>query len=724
MTRFVLFLFFFFLSVIPQAQEKSIVRGMKITASTSIKKAIYKLDAPGSLTSSIILVEGKDITIDFSGVTINGSNKAKQPDEFFGVAILVQNSTNVKIKNLTVKGFKIALLARNVTGLVLEGCDFSYNYRPHLNSSQEKEDISDWMSYHHNEKDEWMRYGAAIYLRGCEKAIIRNCKVTGGQNALMMTGCDDGNIEGNDFSFNSGIGIGMYRCNRNTILNNRLIFNVRGYSHGVYNRGQDSAGILVYEQSNNNIFYGNNVTHGGDGFFLWAGQTTMDKGVGGCNDNLIANNDFSYAPTNGIEVTFSSNAIFNNRMFECDYGIWGGYSYNTTIKGNQFRNNRIGIAIEHGQHNVIENNLFIADKQAIHIWSNKLEPSSWGYPKYRDTRSAAYKISINSFHDNEVVFNLARTDSLWIHDNTIEGKISNYFKIDSTITRLDSVYEDFPAGSSVVPVTFEIKGKNSFEGSGKFRGRDKILITQWGPYDYRYPIIWNTNPKLKYGNMKFDLLGPKGKWRVIKFKGVENLSAMSGEFPSTLVAKKFDSAWTDVEIELEYTGETFVNAFGRKMPASKPHRFYFRKYFKPIDWEVEFFTLDTAIHNPIKTGELFSALEKKAPVIIEGTDRIDYAWWGGIKAGTEKYKQFITMAEGTARFAKGAYELSVTWDDAVRVYVDEKLVIDEWKPSLYSFDESPHKKIRLELGGEHRFRVEHVELGGFATLALKIRPIE
>ena len=31
-------------------------------------------------------------------------------------------------------------------------------------------------------------------------------------------------------------------------------------------------------------------------FFLWAGQTTMDTGEGGCNDNtLIDGNDFSYA---------------------------------------------------------------------------------------------------------------------------------------------------------------------------------------------------------------------------------------------------------------------------------------------------------------------------------------------------------------------------------------------------------------------------------------------
>jgi hypothetical protein len=36
-------------------------------------------------------------------------------------------------------------------------------------------------------------------------------------------------------------------------MHNRLDWNVRGYSHGIYARGQDSAGILCYEQSNDNI---------------------------------------------------------------------------------------------------------------------------------------------------------------------------------------------------------------------------------------------------------------------------------------------------------------------------------------------------------------------------------------------------------------------------------------------------------------------------------------
>ena len=31
----------------------------------------------------------------------------------------------------------------------------------------DREDLSDWMSYHQNEKDEWLRYGAGISLRRC-----------------------------------------------------------------------------------------------------------------------------------------------------------------------------------------------------------------------------------------------------------------------------------------------------------------------------------------------------------------------------------------------------------------------------------------------------------------------------------------------------------------------------------------------------------------------------
>lgn len=713
-----------FTSFLTAAQEIVLKQGMKISSSVTIRKNNYNLQAKKE--KPVILVEGNNIIIDFNHAVLKGSSSNSQPDAFTGIAILVQNSSHVTIKNLHVNGYKVALLVKNVQWLTLDNCDLSYNYRQHLNSTQEKEDISDWMSYHQNEKDEWLRYGAAIYLNGCENALIKNCTVTGGQNALMMTKCNNGFIYNNDFSFNSGIGIGLYRSSNNKIINNRVIFNVRGYSDGVYNRGQDSAGMLVYEQSNNNLFYGNNVTHGGDGFFLWAGQTTMDDGSGGCNDNVLYKNDFSYAPTNGIEVTFSRNTIVQNKLFECDHGIWGGYSFETMIRQNLFAQNRIAIAIEHGLHNRIEQNNFTDNKEAIRLWARKEQPADWGYAKYRDTRSANYVITENTFTDNSLVYNFNRTDSLFIYRNLSKGTISIKYKTDSTVTRLDTLppMQDNYMTTAIPEITLPPgeKAKDVFAGAEKFAGRKNIMITEWGPYDFRYPYIRHTNPADSSGIMKFDLFGPKGKWKIKSIKGLKHISLQNGTFPASITAEKLNNSITDIRIELEYAGESFTNEFGKQIPANVPSGFSFKKFFQPIDWTVRFFAMDTSAYNPIKEKSLFAPNVRVRPVKTEQVNKLDYAWWGGIKAD-EQYTQFITIAEGNAVIQPGTYELSVTWDDAVRVYIDNKLILNEWNPSLYKFDESPNKKIKLKLGGKHQFRVEHLELGGFATLSLKLKQL-
>ena len=577
-----LFFFLLLLISVTASAQISLKKGMKITQSTIVKKTVYKLNGDTSLEKGVIEITGNDIVVDFKNATIIGSNDKKGPDQLYGLAILIKGN-NITIKNLVAKGYKVALRAKDVKGLILENCDFSYNYRQHLKSTQEKEDISDWVSYHHNENDEWLQYGAAMYLRGCNNATIGNCKVTGGQNALMMMECNNGIIYNNDFSFNSGVGLGMYKCSFNKVLYNKINFNVRGYSQGVYNRGQDSAGILVYEQSNDNLFYKNSVTHGGDGFFLWAGQTTMDTGKGGCNDNVLMDNDFSYAATNGIEVTFSRNKIIHNRIFECDNGIWAGYSFDTDISSNQFRFNHTGIAIEHGLNNKIHHNLFFEDKKAVRLWSRKEQPAEWGYIKYRDTRSANYIFVGNSFNRHPVVFDLSRTDSLKIFENRISLSDLD-FKLDSTVTNIDTTFDEelaYQLSEDYKPDIPSVQKPNDpFKGAGRLAGRKNIMVTEWGPYNFSYPLIWNTNPGDTSGLMQFDVLGPKGKWKIISMKGLQTVSIKSGSFPVKITAQKAKNIAIDIEIAAEYLGEGFIDQFGKKIAAGRPYRFFFKKRFQ------------------------------------------------------------------------------------------------------------------------------------------------
>ena len=703
------------------AQKKKLFAGKQITRSLTIRKGVYQI--AGNAGKPLIEIAGDNITVDFSQAVLKGRINEKTPDLFSGTAIYIRGGRNITIKNLVVRGYKVAVLAENTENLRIEHCDFSYNFRQHLNSTPEKEDVSDWLSYHQNGQDEWLRYGAAIYLKNCSAPVISGCTVTGGQNALLMTGCNNGTIFNNDFSFNSGVGIGMYRCSNNTVAFNKLNFNVRGYSDGIYSRGQDSAGILVYEQSNNNFFYRNSVTHSGDGFFLWAGQETMDSGKGGCNDNLISGNDFSYAPTNGVELTFSRNYVLNNRIFECDHGIWGGYSYQSSFSGNKFRNNKTDIAIEHGQDNKITFNIFQNSGESVKLWSRPSQPAGWGYAKYHDTRSRDYAIAFNNFLGVKTAFNIKGTTGVSVFRNIYNG-CETVFDTGMPVPEIDTGFNEELDRELSADSTERVPSipdpSDPFKGSGALAGRKNILITPWGPYDFRYPLIWLSDPGDTSAVMKFKLLGPAGSWKITGWKGVRNISKEAGTFPDSITAERLPGDKTDIQLELSYSGTSFVDQFGSVVPADNPFPFSFTQYFQPIDFNVSWYAMDTAYYNPLKEKNLFSPVARYRPVKTERTNKLDYTWWGGIKAD-KTYEQFITLADGLANLEKGAYELSVTWDDAVRVYIDGKLVVNEWNPSLYTFDESPNKKIRLNLeAGEHSFRVEHIELGGFATLVVRL----
>lgn len=710
-----------------------------------------------------------NVVIDFKGATWEGTSMTTEPDQRKGLGILITGN-NVTLKNLKIRGYKIAIMAKNCSGLKLENVDVSYNWKQKLGSDIEKEDLGDWMSFHKNDKNEWHRYGAGIYLDGVQKFEVKGCRATGGQCALMMTRSTNGLVWNNDFSFMSGLGLGMYRSSNNRIMHNRFDFCVRGYSHGVYNRGQDSSGILIYEQSHKNVFAYNSATHGGDGFFLWAGQETMDTGRGGCNDNLVYGNDFSDSPANGIETTFSRNNFINNLCDRCWHAVWGGYSYESRFEGNHFTGNDEAFAIEHGQDNVIRDNYMSGNKLDLNLWANKVEDPNWGYPKHRDTASRDYTITGNIFGATSILKDTARikftgntllsftellafkslenSSALTITGNTFYAK-----KQDLPDGQTDRNTWMGPATQVMVPTwTPAVKHPfTNFGGLGKVnsdwaqlepkpltggksffysptvsdtdakRGRQYMLVDQWGPNDYRYPRIW---PKPVYflpnkmAGEQMEVVGPKGKWKIVSLSNNIQVMPREGTVPGSFHVQGTARFVGNVKIEMEYVGAEATDYRGINTPAGKPIRFTYERFKLPIEWTVKWYGWDKDKSDPRTQKAAFDAILAGEPLATEKMMELNRDWYGKPNPKVTD-NHFASVAEGLLDAPAGDYDLEVTMDDGARVWLDGKLLIDEWHyqgPTTYSK--------RVKLGGKHKINIQHFEIDGFSCLKVKLKPVK
>src|SRR4051794_16505556 len=693
--------------------QQPVTAGTVITRTQRLPAGTHTL-ASADLAHPAIVIRGSNITVDFTGVTLQGAPADTDPNRFSGVAVLVDGGGGVTIRNLTARGYKVGVLARRAKRLHITGADLSYNWKARLYSLVEHESLVDWMSYHHNETDEWLEGGAGIYLADSDEAEIDHTTIVQGQNGLMLARSNNARIWNNTFSFLSGIGIGLYRSSRNTIMHNRVDWCVRGYSHGFYNRGQDSAGILVYEQSNRNVIALNSVTHGGDGLFLWAGQSTMDTGEGGANDNVVYDNDFSFAPANGIEATFSRNVFYGNRIEECWHGLWGGYSFDSWIAANHFKKNLEAIAIEHGQDNRITENTFDGDETAVRLWRNATQDPNWEYPKRRDTRSRDYVIAGNQFVGNTTALKIAETQNVRV--------LTNEFTNVATLATLAGDTRNLGIGDEVsVPVrsrpTLDLTLPKPLPGGvdakipeAERQGRDAIIVDEWGPYDWKSPKLW-PDGRSDAPPLKLRVLGPAGEWRLESVHGAE-VSPAEGRVPGAVTVTPTAGTAIDFDIRLTYRGARVVSPRGDITPAGAPYTFGYARYFVPVDWSVRYYTFAEQ-SRPDVNPDAFASVLAGVPTRTDRRDRLDFLSGQSIAEGLPADRVAI-VAEGTVDLPPGVYYIRTISDEGVRVWVDDERLIDRWAPHESAIN------VAAIAGGKRRFKVEYYELGGVAELRFDI----
>jgi parallel beta-helix repeat protein len=708
---------------------------VRVTADdVEIGKSCTVVISPGTVIEDtngdgVIHIAASNIEVRFApGSQLRGAPTDRPPDEYRGYGIRLDGHSNVTIRDARISGFWGGLWATKADGLTLDGMDASDNRRAHLKSTPAAEDAGDWLFPHENDGNEWLtNYGAALYVEDSQGVTVRNCRVRHGQNALCLDRVNDSRIYDNDFSFNSGWGIALWRCRGNAVTRNACDFCVRGYSHGVYNRGQDSAGILMFEQNCDNVIAENSATHSGDGFFGFAGREALgDAGDHpaewyrrrGNNGNLLIANDFSYAPAHGIEMTFSfGNVFYDNRLVEnAICGVWGGFSQDTLIARNHLEGNgemaygleRGGINIDHSRGNRILDNTFRANACGVHLWWTPAEDFArkpWG--RANGIEAQDNLVAGNRFVGDKLAFHLRGRGALLLGANSFEGVEQEMLK-DADIAIRPSADPNAPPA----PPAYAAYGTTRPVGARRpLDGRQNIVMTEWGPWDHEAPLI---RPAQDDGAaVRYDLYQlPPGAKVTVEGRHVTGRlrEAENAEHKATYTVTADQPGVYPYCVRLQ-AGDWQQEARGTLVAAT---------------WDATFFPW-TATADPREDLAAWRKLSQ-TPAAVSGTVRqlrFPYGWGGpsdlrlspALTAAQLGGDHFGMIARTRLPLAAGTWEFATLSDDGVRVLVDGRPIIENWTWHGPTRDTGT---LTLPADKTVEVVVEHFEIDGYAVLELGI----
>jgi parallel beta-helix repeat protein len=267
----------------------------------------------GTVLSAWLVVRASHVTIDGNGATLVGPGRTNDLKslEAAGVGVLIEGASGVTLKNLKARGFATGLVLRQALAAAVTDCDFSDNY--------------------HNPKHGWGELPArgGILLDRARHCVIRHNHANRVWDALHLIEADDNLIADNDFSDCSNTCAKLWRSSRNKFLNNNLSYGIRIDRAAKEVHARDSTCVLIETGSDDNYWYRNDITHGGDGIFIRPLNRWVSRG------NIFVENDTSYANNNCVESWSPGNTYIRNKANHGSYGFWLGGSDQTVLIGNE-----------------------------------------------------------------------------------------------------------------------------------------------------------------------------------------------------------------------------------------------------------------------------------------------------------------------------------------------------------------------------------------------------
>ncbi|MGB0953076.1 MAG: right-handed parallel beta-helix repeat-containing protein [Planctomycetota bacterium] len=669
-----------------------------------------------------IMTEG--ITVEFEdGSVLRGAPRTAELDTLQGIGIRLDQVREVTLRNVRVSGYRCGILATGAHLLKVEGARLVRNYAQALGSTAQAEDPSDWLWPHENDASEWWQnYGAGICVQNSNGVELNNIYARNQQNGILLDRVQIATLLNNDCSYLSGWGLAMWRSSNNTVRNNRFDFCIRGYSDGVYNRGQDSAGILMFEQCHNNLIQSNSASFCGDGIFAFAGREALgekeplDEFLGyarvGNNGNQFVRNRLNYNAAHGLELTFSfDNLIVGNEFIgNAICGIWGGYSQSTGIFDNHFRKNgdagygleRGGINIDHARLTHIHGNRFESDAAGVHLWntSDAFDATPWGLAN--NLNSDDNLVHGNEFRDVAPAIHLRGGVKVAHHANTyldLEGA-----EVEDSEAVLVEGGATWITSEEVVPPTpmpFELADVD-FGRPSAYHGRHNIVMTPWGPWDHK------SKQWIRVGQFaKHDLYRAYPADLEPKFKFLEG----AGKMIVREVPEKGNTLGKLFQVRPSMRGFQAYRLSTRTGEGSFLHDGLFlgtpwsvKHFASPVDPREDVETWRAAAAAPECKSKPMDDLKlhfgMDGPEVLEATDH------------------FGTIATLNVPLPEAGWTITTRSDDGIRVWVDEELVIDDWTHHGatrhdYSFQVETRRLVKI--------RVEHFELDGAAMLEVQLQ---
>lgn len=661
-------------------------------------------------------------------------------DTLTGTGIVVEGHEGVEIVNASVRGFRVGVLARDADGLRIENATLTDLWRQRLTSTATREGAGDWLWPHKNDDNEWLtNYGAAVWVEDSEKVSLRGVTVRRGQNGIVLDASDGCTVTESDCSFLSGWGLAMWRASANVIRDNRFDFCVRGHVEGVYNRGQDSAGILMFEACRDNRIISNSATHSGDGIFGFGGNDAIEMvhdGPWGNAGNRFIANDLSFAPAHGFEMTFSESFLLWGNRIEGNAicGVWGGYSRNASFNANRFVENggmaygqeRGAINIEHGSGNVIGDNHFVNNKVGVRLWWDH-DASLLAKPgvraRYRgvtDNQIGANMFVMNSKHpfgSDKGLVGIEVQDLGDVPEYTGPRVGRNWFLESENAWQIeDGVGVAIGASAGVQwKINMGELIRNGRRPSPPDRahspGREWIVVDAWGPWDFETPLLreysrspdadtfeiyaprrTTHDPSVTIDGADAELLPPDGPegwrpWRVRVMprvgRGVSTYSGIvrHGIWTRPIAGRFVRAAW--VVRAWSWTNDPLVDLGA---------------------WRTEAGSVE-----PVETGSLDLPFGHAGPTSIQPAIKVDAR------------DHFGLIAEGTIDLPPGKWRVRTLSDDGIRVFVDGAVVIERWDIHGPTEDAA---EFGADGPGPTRILVEYFENSGYATLRVELEPAD